>query len=383
MSSTSVKQIPKNGSMAGRPLSPAEILGSPTQMALPGDSAPPAAPPPAPFEYWVGASVSVADLVEMSRLAAEAAKLADGRDKLVKSIRRECVLMTPDLATEILKWPFKYQRPPVSSKITTLARDMRRGKFTPETGTIKMCRSKGRRYVYVDGQHRLLSVILSGVPQIMYIEWMEVENPEDVATLYARIDSGKNRVLKDVVHAHGLTDEINLTKSEIDSLGAAIRLLSSGFKTYTTPINLRSENVISAIRDWAPEAREFFALLRVGDRANYKRLSSAADMAVALVAIRNRHDQALKFWGLVASNSGLHKGTPEYALCEMLKTTSFGKSDLAARKVACAWNAFYAGRGIEKINVKSSTVFRIMGCDGYEGKSVAIYTPPVEEDEEL
>ena len=85
-------------------------------------------------------------------------------------------------------------------------------------------------------------------------------------------------------------------------------------------------------------------------------------LSVALVTFRHQEVKAEEFWRQVAMNDGLRSNDPRKILHEFVDLTRTNRGPFirgnktvtpayVARAVAVAWNAFFAGNSITRINV--------------------------------
>jgi hypothetical protein len=94
-------------------------------------------------------------------------------------------------------------------------------------------------------------------------------------------------------------------------------------------------------------------------------------MAVGLITIRNRGEDAVRFWEKVARMEGLTATDPEYQAGNFLISQSF-TSDRpwrVARNLAACWNAHVKNRKLQGLSVKEwAKPIRLLGCEHYDGR---------------
>lgn len=132
-------------------------------------------------------------------------------------MKTKTILITPELATELLKGNIA-NRPPSRSFITDYARQMKAGLWFEETGEAIKITSDGR---LVDGQQRLMALIMAGVS----LNFLVTEVPNDA---FKYIDSGKKRTAGDLFACSGVPNYVNIAAG-LKSYVMLKRGLSIGF----------------------------------------------------------------------------------------------------------------------------------------------------------
>ncbi len=121
------------------------------------------------------------------------------------------ILVTPDIAREWLEKFNTNNRPLQPAHSTFLANQMRGGKWMETGDSIKF----GENGQLIDGQHRLLAVVRSGISQ-SFVVAREVQNEA-----FQVVDSGKKRTSGDVLCISGLVEG---NPDRMKNLSGAVRL---------------------------------------------------------------------------------------------------------------------------------------------------------------
>lgn len=164
-------------------------------------------------------------------------KKISNQPELINSITFEEVLITPEYAERLLKLNKSNNRALSQSKVLQYTEDMISGNWKSGTGeTIKISKTN----VFIDGQHRLRAIILSGVSVLMHISR---GHEVDVFTV---LDTGKPRGASDVLSIDNISNA-----SQIAALiRACISMSETGLMTTRRIIpnreilNLYNENPI-------------------------------------------------------------------------------------------------------------------------------------------
>lgn len=272
------------------------------------------------------------------------------------------MMVTPEIASRWLsECRFAGQRPTKASHVAFLAECMRRGEF--ETGQLVFRSWNGRRFL-IDGQHRLLAVVATGIPQAMTTVECIVPSFEDVQTAYARLDRGSVRSMQDVLGAFGLDEALDLTRTQIGWFAAAIVIVGNGFARrgggkggVVAYLRRSAETRERLMRQFDGPARSYLAAIAASPHSISKRLSTAPVMGVGLVTFKHAAHRADIFWRLVARNDGLRAGEPAHALVNFLidkPVIGLGEA-YYSRAVAAAWNAFWDERELRLIRPADET----------------------------
>jgi len=266
-------------------------------------------------------------------------------------MRSAIEVITPERAQELIERakPNRIIRPLIVSGI---AADMLTGRWVCNGETIIIAPS-GR---ILDGQHRLLGCITSGVPFQTYISY---DVPEDA---FDTIDSGRVRTAADILQTKGYTTT-NITAAASryaqnyisgGSLENSIpRLLVTGFVVRHPYIN---------------------TICKIVDGSG-KMLPRTALSTVLFLANTNRsyEVEADKFLEGVHTGVNLQKGDPrltfrEWYMQEGQRTRKGAgiPTTTAIGAVIRAWNAYVSGRGLISIRMIDNVTRDTMPIIGFE-----------------
>lgn len=288
-------------------------------------------------------------------------------------IAAEPVLVTPEIALAWLtEMPYRGQRAVRQHRVDELAEEMRQNRFRLSTIDIRRVGPKGsgQRYL-INGQHRLLAIVESGVAQTMVVIESEADSLDDVAADYATVDRPLVRSYLDAMTAYGLGDELGLTKTQVSKVQAAAQTIACGFMAGTRSEYMRSPiDRVAFVRAWARPALHAFATIGEAKWPRIKRLYTAPVFAVVLVTFRYCPEAAEAFWGRIAEHNGLLHGDPAFTFSEHLVAATVVSANYPRlqRATALAWNAATEGRELRLIRVLDQTApIRIAGTP-YDGR---------------
>jgi len=272
------------------------------------------------------------------------------------------------------RWVEQFRYPPQralrSSQVRKLIRAIQLGEF--ESTTVMFARLGDRLYL-VDGQHRLHAIRDSGQTVVLNVLCKLVDSEEDLAHLYASLDCPVTRTFMDGYAAFGLQAELGFTqRAHVGMLSAAVVYIINGFRAGVgDDAGVRGVR-LHLMREWAPEARDAFALL-AGD-PDARRNGSAGILSVMLVTLRYQPDRATDFWRRVIHGVELTQSMPEFALRRWLHDHPAGgpnRPPLYSRAVAAAWNAHYEGRMLTKVYPGDTSGPIVIKGTPYNGKYLA------------
>lgn len=289
--------------------------------------------------------------------------------------------VTPKMAQRLItENMYPGQRPLSSRHVQFLAEQMKLGDF--RLGRINLVIFDGKEYI-VNGQHTLSAIVQSGIAQTCTVERLTVNKYEDIASIYATIDIQKTRTDADAFSAMGLAQELEITRTDLNSYSAGVKVLLGGFRSAS---KIGRNELAHYLRYWQPQAREFISLLGKSQNRNRYVFSRSPVWAVALVTLSHAKNTALEFWGQVIEDDGIKKDDPRKKLREELLITTLGGNTLSlgAKKVgaadicrmcALAWNAYVEGRTLSHLKYKHDSELRIVKTPYRMGKSKSTDKP--------
>lgn len=283
----------------------------------------------------------------------------------------DIVIVTPDHAKKLLdESNFEGQRHVRDWHVKEYA-DCMRKKQWKKNSVINFQRHEDKLFM-IDGQHRLLAVIESNLPQQFLFLIEDVETEEEIRTNYTRVDVGLNRTIGETLSVLGLSEKTGLTSAQISKLNSAIGVIESGFamagRSKLTAKHRNREQIAERVLLWQNEAVAFFGCMTVQhgfqNRSMNTYVSKSSVMSVALVTIRDCKEKAVPFWQSIIMNDGLRAGSGEQVAVEIILGKSeqkLGKAHLC-RLIANCWNAYYEDRTIRGTLVRDHTApIKILG----------------------
>lgn len=190
---------------------------------------------------------------------------------------------------------YEHQRKPRRWHVENLAREMQRGTFTQYT-QIRLAVSQSGRRALVDGQHRLMAVVESGIAQRFTVLETEGLTDEEIAREYGTLDVGVGRTAQEALKPRQLDQELGVTPTQINYLSAAIGLLSTGCVTYPSKSQqLHQDDLVRVLRLYAPFAREYFDLAEGCEPSIHRAVRRAPTIAVALLSLRFSAPRAAEY----------------------------------------------------------------------------------------
>jgi hypothetical protein len=273
--------------------------------------------------------------------------------------------------TWLMRYAYPRQRPEYINVVRNYRDMMQRGEWQPSTiilatydGTPQHSHEAlgdgpllaGGTYL-LNGRHRLAAVIDSDTVQPFLVEHHVVSWPADVHHLYMVQDRGRSRSAGDVYHALGLDEKLGLSLHNLRMIGEGHHYISSGF-SQRRPAVIDAYARAAFVQEWADEGRDWLTCV-AGARAKTMVLFTASPVtAVALVILRWQRERGMAFLTAFTHDDGLHQGTPEKTLHDWVLVTRVRTmlDHHYARHVAAAWNAYYEGRGLERVLIRDPDI---------------------------
>jgi len=255
-----------------------------------------------------------------------------------EGIRAEVMEITPELAADWLARPSE-NRPINSRKVRAYVAAMERGEWSLNGEAIKRD-PHGR---LVDGQHRCIAVVESGVT----IRSLVVAGVETDA--FDSMDSGLPRSASDVLRIHGYDSTAERA--------AAIRLILiydwyGDFFHHPERLQPSKAQILAAAKEWPA--------LTVSIRrcaAKYIRLlrfSPSCLAALHFIFTNIDAEDATAFFDRLDGGSGLAPDDPIHVLRQRLLSSAAAKQRLTVTEGAAltikAWNAFREGRKVRQLS---------------------------------
>jgi hypothetical protein len=251
------------------------------------------------------------------------------------------VKVTPSLAGKWLEAGKGIQRNLMSSYVTALAAQMRRGEWKSSTHQSIAITAEGR---ILDGQHRLAAVVMADLTVEMLVAFNADPNTFDV------VDGGRPRTAANILQIMGIQN------AAVISAAAKFVLSYDKVKGIWSGPAYQAELSKPMIGQFAMENADGFAeALKVsGPVRRVLHLKPAGLLAVAFMILRKERDAGVMreefFQGLLTGEE-LHRGDPRLAVRKMYGTSRLDKrTDAAQYQMAVllkAWNAFVQGDPVQ------------------------------------
>lgn len=247
---------------------------------------------------------------------------------------------------------------------------LRRGRWLAGS-QIAFCRTPDGKLTLVNGYHRMNAIIQYGLPASFNVQIYDVNTSAEINARYSLFDRAKDSRIRPPMQANNalnVAGRLELSSTAAKQLIATVLLIQNGLRPIRPGdrealVEFDSlEDRIDLAEGWKKEAKALDDLYyRIGMEIKRK-LFSPSVFSVALITMRHQQMKASIFWGAVANNDGLRKGTPEHTLVQWLLTYRMdpGTPDgiIAA---ALAWNAFFQGRSLRSLKIENTVGFRLAG----------------------
>jgi hypothetical protein len=268
------------------------------------------------------------------------------------------VKVTPAVAGDWLQHNiFARQRSMRPRHRDALVQEINAGRFIQGT-QIHFVRFRNEQLL-VNGQHTLSAIEKAGVPTTLTVLISVADTMDEVAELYSRHDNHLSRSVMDSIKARDLHNQIGMSLKQATNVTAALRFIQGGFRS--SHRNACQEDVLAGVKTWEEEGNAFFETIH-GGGTDAVLLTKAPILSVAMVTFRHQEKKAREFWRQVAMDDGLRSNDPRKILHEFIDLTRVNRGPFirgnktvtpayVARAAAVAWNAFYSGNSITRINV--------------------------------
>lgn len=280
---------------------------------------------------------------------------------LAEVIVNGLVTIAPELALRVIQTGrFERQRPTRSKHIDALATQMRQREWTPGT-QIHFGRTPDGELHLVNGQHRMHAVIKADIPIEFQVLITDVRSEDDLIKLYRRHDRLiAARTITDALTAEGIPEHFGIRHEIATACFRAIPVLESKFRgiRWADPYLVRSDEArLRMAEEWWPSATNFQEWTDLAPAKVKAMLKTAGAMAVALVVVRHQPEKAEAFWRGVADPDGLRSADPRKVYREyLLGAVKKGTELTTAKAAALAWNHFFEGTSVTKINIQNGPV---------------------------
>lgn len=269
------------------------------------------------------------------------------------------VIITPELAAHILEfYPFSRNRKPRENKVRDYARDMIEGKFHRPESAMVFGHVSGDSGIYpINGNHRLLAIVVSGVSIEMTVESRAFPNMAALIEEYNRIDSGIVRTAADHYHSGGIAAQYEMSATSVKNAVAALRVIGNNF-AHVGPNSMALQNTkalpdqIAVLDNWIDVIREYMEASGAGAATVSRGMQSAQVMSVGLVTYKFAPETARVFWPSVRAPIGWRDSVgsrvdPRSKLREILEERAGNARknrdpEAVSRSVIACWNSYCA-----------------------------------------
>jgi len=287
-------------------------------------------------------------------------------------LRSRVITMTPVKAADILQnWVYDRQRQTRNSLIASFMQALDEGVFRPGS-QVCVALFKGR-YILLDGWHRLMAIMETGVTIPVTLTVFRCDTIDQVHRLYITFDnttSGIRNKADLFVALYGHKVVGNMPRKTVGKLISAATVISNFFSQHIVRVTTHNiALVLGCAKKFLKSMQQFILVLKNQTGAlRRETLLSAPVLAVALATMEWASTMAKKYWKGVAHNGICDAGDPRTAFREFLielqsvrrnafnqrkGTTSYTPREISHIAAWC-WNAFYNGERIYKIDVSAA-----------------------------
>lgn len=168
------------------------------------------------------------------------------------------VTVTPDMARKMLsEYQYIGQRKYRPDRAKYLADEIARDSLEEITQVVLSSQiNDGRKYL-INGQHTLNAIVMANKPARVVL--VETEKNDDTATakVYGVIDTNLTRSTADALAALHLASELGFTPSQLNQIGAAVRMIRLNFKQ-TDKSRMHLDDMVRLIREYSESADSYY-----------------------------------------------------------------------------------------------------------------------------
>ena len=268
-------------------------------------------------------------------------------------------LVTPEQAySDLEKYKYEGQRELSKTFIHFLVSQIKKENFVQGT-SVHYGKLNGHKYL-VDGQHRYWAVVDANQSQRFTTVIHDVEDQDELASLYVHLDQGRSRTFAHTTGAWNLQERTALNKTQINQVYSATKMIVTGYGYGTARSKIDNETMKDAVLYWTPYAKMFYAAIHRGDQVAVVRMKKGSIMAIALLTFKHQPLKANDFWHQVAYDDGLTKDDPRKTLQKFVVQHTVVGGYYQRRKItnrqfglatARTWKAYYEGMSLSKIQI--------------------------------
>lgn len=301
----------------------------------------------------------------------------------MSTVKSERVLVTPELAQRWLtERAYAGQRMRRDTHVRFLAEEMEKGRFLQGTPVAFATMPNGERK-NLNGQHTLAAIALCGKSQVLTELSFPCRDDVDVAEMYGRFDVNLKRTISDLFAARGLANELGFTPTQLNAMGAAVKLIFSKFRSARN-VSVHPDDLIVWIREYTDAAHMYFEVAAGMPQEIQKSVQRSATLGLALVTFRFSWkvfgQKVDEFWSGAIFDDGIKNGDPrKVAHRHLLNTVIAGAGNsphsnmsvtaaYSTRYLASCFNAYMEGRPLQMAKVMNDLApIKIIGTP-FSGK---------------
>lgn len=255
-----------------------------------------------------------------------------------------CTTITPERAATILaETGNETQRHLRQHHVTFLADEMRRGRFKQRTLIVIGWDKERGRHMLLDGQHRLMAVVKSDLPQEFLISYEDYQSTDSARRAYTVIDQGMRRTPYDKFSALGLTDRFGMSAELMNKFAAACKFIMMNFGS--SKVFVHDDDLVGMMNFYAAGCQMYHDDIynKAVDRPAMLR---AATLGVVLPCYTSPHrEKARVFWTGAASGFDMGEGDLRMlAFRHIISTGMPGRTHNKRKMVRAAYSARYLAR---------------------------------------
>lgn len=284
------------------------------------------------------------------------------------------VSLSPTQAGVLLEYRYVHDRPLRPRYVDELVKEMQAGRFQ-HTAEVHMAYVNGQPSM-LNGKHTCHAIVKFGKPVNVTLR-KTYTTAGQLAALYALgHDNQLRRLFSDQMGAYGLVEETGLTRSQLDSLSAALKAIRHNFKLRHAG---RGENELSpvemmtVVREWSEFMMQLDNHITPCNKMTLRALRSKSVLPIGLITVRYQPDKACDFWSAIARPDELKYAdsrSQARRIVDGLPDLRSTKSELekVPGKIARCWNAFFQGRLLEVVQPFSDGATIVIAGTPWNGK---------------
>lgn len=277
-------------------------------------------------------------------------------------------------------YKYERQRELKPNQVNRIAAAIRRGQYSRQA--LVLCECEGEWHL-TDGQHRLHAFVKAD--RVVWEHVIRKRNltKKELDEEYARTDGNKPRQGSDYARAFGMAEEFGLTQQQTDVVWASVKVIMSGF-TQPKPeirqtLGLNDPDIVwQEVRKWMPAAVRYFKAIANPKKGRYSHLRLTGAVSVMLVVCQYHPEKGEEFAFILAQETK-EADHPCQALLGYFfnerKSNGDGYPQIC-RRVARAWNAFYADESLAQIRRQDTAKPIEIAGTPYSGLTTASFRTP-------